>query len=431
MAQNTTKKVNRDGSWKISKITRNKICRKCLIVGQPDAILQKIVCFLDQMSAIQLQKTCQKFRRKYFERTGGKIKANFYCLELEDDSCSNILPNTYLRSVKLLHVQSLARWCEVLREIRKNPYVCDIDVSNRFAGPFLTKDFCDQHFRELRKLSLTEMVIGNLDKLGTLDGLRTLNLQGSDVDNVSALGSHKSLHTIILESVPISDISALADCKTLLKLNIARTFVHNVNMMTTLQELDASFTKITEIGTLPNIIVLNLRHTQVHNISALSLSRKLRSLDISHTRVINVDAFRNTRNLRVLNLSWTNVQCVNSLTHVRKLSLSFTLVTDVSALNNVREIDLKGTPVKDVSGLQKALRVNVQNTDVSSVKGLERAKEVNLIATKVRNFKPLLKRAKIMYITPVSEVERRNLRIRGWKLVSDNYIYEEWKRKKK
>ena len=126
-------------------------------------------------------------------------------------------------------------------------------------------------------------------------------------------------------------------------------------------ELDLSNTALDDLSTLASqvstIRSLNLKNTQVSDLSPLSDLTQLIHLNLTNTPVSDVSPLSGLTNLKFLSLSGTSVWDVSpldKLTNLQELHLSRTRVTNVSPLaklHQMKKLYLRGTPAENLNHL--------------------------------------------------------------------------------
>jgi hypothetical protein len=187
---------------------------------------------------------------------------------------------------------------------------------------------------------------------------------GARASGSSACGPiRQSLHTLDLRETDVSDVSALASCQSLHTLNLAHSRVSDVSALASCQSLHT----------------LNLAHSRVSDVSALASCQSLHTLHLACTEVSDVSALVSCQNLHTLNLSCTHVSDVSVLASwqsLHTLDLADTELSDVSALAScepLHTLDLSETRVRDVSALASCRSLhtlNLKNTRVRDVTAL-------------------------------------------------------------
>jgi Leucine-rich repeat (LRR) protein len=172
--------------------------------------------------------------------------------------------------------------------------------------------------------------------------------------------SFAALHTLNLRKTQVSDVSVLESCHALHTLNLSYTLVRDV----------------TALASCPALHTLNLRESKVRDVSVLESCQSLHTVDLNYTKVSDVTALASCPALHTLNLRETQVSDVSVLaacTALHTLDLKGTQVSDVSSLascQSLHTLDIDGTQVSDVSALascQSLHTLDLNYTKVSDV----------------------------------------------------------------
>jgi hypothetical protein len=151
------------------------------------------------------------------------------------------------------------------------------------------------------------------------------------------------LHTLDLRETEVSDVSALASCQSLHTLVLARTPVSDVSALASCQSLHT----------------LNLAQTRVRDVTGLASCQSLHTLDLSIGRVSDVSGLAFCQSLHTLYLCNTQASDVSALASFKSLhtlDLSETAVSDVSALASCQSLsELWG--VEGAIGSSDVLRI--------------------------------------------------------------------------
>ncbi len=163
--------------------------------------------------------------------------------------------------------------------------------------------------------------------------------------------------------------------------------------LTSLTKLNLSHTGLTNISalsSLTNLTMLDLSHTELANISALSSLTSLTRLDLSHTELTNISALSSLTSLTRLDLSHTeltNISVLSSLTSLTNLNLERNILTDISALSSMTSLtmlDLGGNKLANISTLSSLTSLTGlhlggnQLTDISALSSLMNLSRLNL-----------------------------------------------------
>jgi hypothetical protein len=161
----------------------------------------------------------------------------------------------------------------------------------------------------------------------------------SGIEPLSAL---KNLRILDLSHTSVYDLSALTDLSNLQGLYLNHTAVSDINPLSTLKNLQS----------------LGLDFTDVSDIEPLRALINLENLSIGGPNVRDINSLRALINLKSLDLGWSNVSDItplSNLIHLESLDLTLTDVTDVSPLAsavNLRYLHLFQSHVKDISALR-------------------------------------------------------------------------------
>jgi Leucine-rich repeat (LRR) protein len=183
------------------------------------------------------------------------------------------------------------------------------------------------------------------------------------LNNGRPLALCQSLHTLDLKLTDVRDVSALAWCQALHTLNLFETPVRNLS----------------PLASCPALHTLDLALSAVDDVSTLASCQALHTLYLTSTGVVDVSPLASCQALHTLHLDETVVSDVSALAScpaLHTLDLNNTLVKDVSALASCQALqilDLNNTHVSDVSALaacQTLHTLRLNNTLVKDVSAL-------------------------------------------------------------
>ena len=187
---------------------------------------------------------------------------------------------------------------------------------------------------------------------------------GLPVDQINSEHLEK-LKKLDLRNSELEDLSVLSKLSNLIDLDLSGTQVSD----------------ILELSSLSNLAYLGLSRTQVSDISALSELSNLAVLDLSGTRVNDISDLISLSNLCYLCLIDTQVSdisVISKLSNLTHLYLSGIQVSDIAALSdlsNLTDLDLSGTPVSDISVLSELsdlYYLDLSRTQVSNISVLSK-----------------------------------------------------------
>jgi hypothetical protein len=149
------------------------------------------------------------------------------------------------------------------------------------------------------------------------------------------------------------NVNYLSTFSNIKELIIKRHKGINLNMLTTLEELNCSESIVHEPLTLTNLKQLICLSSNITNISLLT---KLTHLDCPITKICEVN---DLVNLTYLNCYLTPISNVSNLINLIDLNCSDTNITNVNMLVNLRYLVCLNTKIKDVSKLVKLKYLNM------------------------------------------------------------------------
>ena len=274
------------------------------------------------------------------------------------------------------------------------------------------------HLSQLEELSLTGTSLADQSGLHSLKKLAKLRLHRRSIDvgllketqlsptiykdsnryrldhcNVKDLAfllqspDLNSLYRLYLNHNPLSDLRPLLRLpKPLMTLEIRDTNVSDISCvakMPKLRRLDISGTKVTDLSPLSgntNLAELYASDTPVDRVQLVAASKTGVKLDLSGTKITDLDQVQlSNRVVHKIDLSRTGIndlQSINDWPTVFELNLSQTKVHDISPLRertDIVKLDLSATNVRDITPLE----------------GLRRLQHLNLSGTRVTGLSPL------------------------------------------
>ena len=200
----------------------------------------------------------------------------------------------------------------------------------------------------LHTLSLRNLGLGNLAKIGTLDGLVKLDLSGSDFLNINPLTRLKRLE----------------------ELNVSKTHVDNMGLMSQVENLrvlilsQAQVTDISPLSALKALEELNLSDTRVESIDVVARLPRLKVLDLTRSSVVNLGGLEKAASLERLGLMQTNISDLTPITGCKNLvgldlsrCMNLVSLEPLAKLKNLETLSLYGSPVSDVGPLASCDRL--------------------------------------------------------------------------
>ncbi|MDY6940710.1 MAG: leucine-rich repeat domain-containing protein [Cyanobacteriota bacterium] len=211
--------------------------------------------------------------------------------------------------------------------------------------------------------------------------------RGWDVFDRDTYLSKVLSHVTILDlrSTQISDVSPLSALSQLQELYFWESQVADISPLSALSQLQK----------------LNLSETQVVDISPLSALSQLQALSLWGTQVTDISPLSALTQLQELYLRGTQVTDIfplTALTQLQALDLRGTQVANISplsALSQLQELSLSGTQVADISPLttltqlQQLYLSGTQVADISPLSALSQLQQLYLSGTQVTDISPL------------------------------------------
>ncbi|HYX10188.1 MAG TPA: leucine-rich repeat domain-containing protein [Bacteroidales bacterium] len=262
------------------------------------------------------------------------------------------------------------------------------------------------HLFKLEKLDISHTRVHTLEPLNSLINLRVLDFNYTGVSDLTPLNNLVNLAMISFNNSNVSDLSPLGMLPDLQKIYCDNTLIEKVaankfmqqhpgvlvifesetleswwnnldpawqqlfikkmsftgkpgteqlHQLMNLAELDLSGIKsigdIAPLGQLVNLKQLNLSHTLVKDLSAVSNMNELIKLDVSYTAVEDLSPLAQSQSLQELNISHTPVNFLEALRRVRSLKnidASFTKVSGISSLSSIPSLETVNIDHADV-----------------------------------------------------------------------------------
>lgn len=200
------------------------------------------------------------------------------------------------------------------------------DLEMYFVGSdFKALEAIPHEIEEARQITTLHILcpkVMDISALSHLTRLTDLIIESYWINDISALSGLHALHSLRLASIGNGDISALRFLSNLESLNLADTTVDDISPMEPLRR---------------SLRSLNLDHTWVTDITALSLHKGLQHLSLKATAVMNLDPLSIMSGLATLDISGTTVHditIVSSLPALQSLDLTDSQVVDLRPLRD-------------------------------------------------------------------------------------------------
>ena len=227
--------------------------------------------------------------------------------------------------------------------------------------------------------SLTKLDIGyNIDSVRNLPSLKKLVCDESIGIDFSTLPKleYLDINNPSSDTLPYNLFTCLKVLKLSRHLNID---INHIASITTLEELDISYTNVTDVSRLTNIKILNISGTKVKDISMLT---ELEELDISSTSVRRLPVNNKIRELKANYYKYTHL---DDIENVIKLDIFSSCVLSISNNNKIKHIQAYGCRYLDISNLHHAIFMNISRTNISCLPSPNVIKEIIMYDTKIKS----------------------------------------------
>ncbi|UYN93727.1 MAG: hypothetical protein KIT25_16940 [Enhydrobacter sp.] len=202
-------------------------------------------------------------------------------------------------------------------------------------------------------------------------------------------------------------MSAIEDGRTALSfddLSGLETLPGQLSRLSKLTTLNIRNTQITDLSAVSGISTLRrlaIDNTQVSDLSPIATLPGLRSLSVSGTRVTNLAPLSTVTSLEVLvayKTSISTIDAIRELIQLQRLEINDTQVSDLvplARLSALRVFIIRNTPVADLQPLtsaRKLQRIDFDNTRVSNIAALSSLLDLRVVrgrGTKITDISPL------------------------------------------
>jgi|GEM_PF-5904094 len=227
-------------------------------------------------------------------------------------------------------------------------------------------------FTETLNLESLELTEADLSNIGKLHALKSLTISAIVLENLDFMKSLKALETLSLSSCQVRDFSALAELGALKTLELTHTVYPGAEAtlcsVTQLEDLAFSSTGACDLSFLSSFT--NLKKLSlfgpVSDLTPLSGLHALETLYITQSQVSDLTPIGSLTNLRTLLIVQANIRDASPLsgcTSLETVSLQLNQITDASPLASLpalQSADLQSNPV-DLSTIQGIALVSVSD----------------------------------------------------------------------
>jgi Leucine-rich repeat (LRR) protein len=333
------------------------------------------------------------------------------------------------------------------------------------------------HLRQLKKLSLDNNYISNLDTLANNNQLVYLSLTQNDIRKLTFLKSFPNLDTLVLSRNQLVTLSSLPELKKLKSINLDNNPLTDVNQlkkltnltslslngialnsvtipaMDNLEYLSISNSKnivkngLGSVHNYPKLKQLNISYNELSNLSILIDEKSnqfpvdLESLNINANQLTNLYGIENFSSLTYLDASSNQLYLTNGLEKLTKLKQLYLDYNDVSDLSFLMETtQLQTLSLSDnkrinnfdaIQQLNQLTTLNLTGTAIIDLGIINKAAPIqllNLTGCKIKDLTPLkdLKHLENLNLSFVKEEDITVLKqLKGLKYLRINNTEEE------
>ena len=258
---------------------------------------------------------------------------------------------------------------------------------NRFENIEALRDL-----RLLESLNLRENQIRDLSPLKGLSALVYLNIHSTQIETGwEVMSQFRDLETLIMRDVPIADqAEALGGLTNLARLNMRNTDINDISFlqnMVHMEIMDLRGNNIADLAPLERMSILeeaDLRGNQIEDISPLSHLTQLRSLNLRENSITDLGPLARLSNLRYLNIHSNPVEvgleAIGDLHHLETLIMRNVFIGDAHQfllnLTNLQGLNIRNTGITSYEPLGMlmtagALQDHVEDAITASVNILD------------------------------------------------------------
>ena len=276
-------------------------------------------------------------------------------------------------------------------------YTDDLWVITEFTVPEGVTDYSDlQMMPYLRKLTIQNQTLTNLQSLVTLNRLETLDLSGCQfpADSLSALAQLPSLTSLNLSNCGLTTISALSKVQTLTHLDLSNNTIRHlepIGHMTTLRQINLVHNVVSDLSDLSglyNLESLNVSYNALTTLAPLASCSKLSRLEASNNQIASLDGLDQLSLLSYLSLDYnqlTSISKLGSCGELTELHIANNQLTDISVLGTLVKLDLLDFAYNQVTALPNFADGCVMRTidgshnQLTTIDGLNQLEQISYI----------------------------------------------------
>lgn len=262
-------------------------------------------------------------------------------------------------------------------------------LSNEVRSPI---NFADQNLEQVIREKI-EKPSGTIFKT-ELVSIIELDSSGKDISRLEGIESLKKLVSLNLADNAVSDLNPLSELKMLRILDLSNNQICDLNIINfssieylQLRELNLgnnncengeALSDISQLGSLTEIEVLDLRNNHIEDIKPLAGLSGLRSLDLRGNQIKDIQPLQQLTRLEELNLkenAITDLSPLAGLTGLDYLNIhSNPVETGIEVLGNLINLEtliMRNVPVGEadhfLENLTQLRRLNMRNTGITDV----------------------------------------------------------------
>lgn len=224
----------------------------------------------------------------------------------------------------------------------KELYTNDLWDIKSFTVPSNAKDYTDLKLLSfLETLVIENAVSGQVKHISALSNLTSLKITNTQVstEEVEIIGALPLLKELVLSNCAVTNISGLSASTGLTTLDLNNNTINNISSLSGMKAL----TK------------LNLSHNAVTNVNALTANTALQELDLGYNSIDSLAPLASLSALTSLNASnnaITTLLDFGKLTNLKVLNLAGNNLTDISNIavcSNLTDLDVSSNQLTDIS----------------------------------------------------------------------------------
>jgi hypothetical protein len=254
----------------------------------------------------------------------------------------------------------------------KKVYLNKVNLENIRFGNLSKKSF--------NQLSITNSDIKTISMLPVFQVLK-LNLSNNPITELNGLERFKTLQSLEINRTKVSDLSLLSEVSSLVKLGItsvrSQTSLKGLELLTNLEDLNiysSPISRTVSFKTLSRLKILRVNGSSLDGIGKLDLSQanSLTKVTISNAKDIDIlwpSIASELEQVSITNSSLTHLKFLKGSSKLKKANFHSNNITDLTVFKNsfpiLSYLSLNKNPIKDVSDL-----INIPNIKRLQLSGI-------------------------------------------------------------